>query len=127
MEPSREPLHIYVRNFPTLSKFKHNLIHIIRPPKRSTFGIHNVESFKLLTRLRVEFSDLREHRFRHNFRCNSRAAKGLRTTNTSPYTATDTGLLGGLSLTASLAPLTLTLKLFVLVTSVICYCMVTPD
>ena len=64
-------LDINVRNSPTLSQFKHNLIQIIRPPKRSTFGIHDVEGLKLLTRLRVKFSDLREHRFRHNFRCNS--------------------------------------------------------
>ena len=67
-------LDIYVRNFPTLSQFKHNIIQITRPhgqPKRSTFGIHNVEGLKLLTSLRVKFSDLREHRFGHNFRCNS--------------------------------------------------------
>ena len=62
---------IFVRNSPTLSQFKHNLIQIIRPPKQSTFSIHDVEGLKLLTRLRVKFSDLREHRFWHNFRCNS--------------------------------------------------------
>ena len=61
----------YVRNSPTLSQFKHDHIQIIRPPKRSTFGIHDVEGLKLLTRLRVKFSDLSEHRFRHNFRFNS--------------------------------------------------------
>ena len=55
------------------------------------------------------------------------AAKRLRATNTFSCTATDMSLLGGLSLTASLAPLTLTSKLFVLVTCVISYCMVTPD
>ena len=104
-------------------------ITIIRLPKRSTFGIHDVEGLKLLTCLRVKFSDLREHRFRQNFRCNILivqtvcAAKGLRTTNTFSCTATDMGLLGGLSLTVSLAPLSLTLKLFVLVTCAICYCM----
>ena len=48
------------------------------------------------------------------------AAKGLRTTNTLSCTATDMGLLGGLSLTASPAPSILTLKLFVLVACVIC-------
>ena len=52
------------------------------------------------------------------------AAKGLTTTNTFSFTATDMGLLRGLSLTASTAPLTLTLMLFVPVTGVICYCMV---
>ena len=48
-----------------------NLIQTVRPPKLSTFGIHNVEGLTLLTRLIIKFSDLREHRSRHNFRCNS--------------------------------------------------------
>ena len=55
------------------------------------------------------------------------AAKGLKTANTFSCTATDMGVLGGLSLTVSLAPLNLTFKLFVLVTCVICYCMVHLD
>ena len=60
------------RNSSTLSQFKDNLIsQIVRPPKRSTFGIHDVEGLKLLTRSRVKFSDLREQRFPHNFQCNS--------------------------------------------------------
>ena len=83
---------------------------------------HDVESLKLLTRLRVKFIDLREHRFRHNFRCNNSptcffADKGLRTMNTFSCTATDIGLLGRLSLTASPAPLTLPFKLSVLKSS----------
>ena len=95
-------LDISIRNSPALSQFKHNLIQIIRPPKRSTFGIHDVEGLKFLTRLRVKFSDLREHRLRHNFRCNSTNCfcgegtednehchrYGLRTTNTFSCTAT---------------------------------------
>ena len=44
-------LDTYVRNPPTLSQYKHNLIQIIRPPKRSTFGIHDIEGFKLLIHL----------------------------------------------------------------------------
>ena len=55
------------------------------------------------------------------------AAKGLRTTNTFSCTATDIALPGGISLTAFLAPLTLTLTFFVLVAGVICYCMLTLD
>ena len=35
------------------------------------FKIHDINGIKLLTRLRVEFSDLRSHRFRHNFNCAS--------------------------------------------------------
>ena len=55
------------------------------------------------------------------------AAKGLRTTNSFSCTASDMDRLGGLFLTASLAPLTLTLERFVPVTYVICYCMVILD
>ena len=51
--------------------FKRELMCLIRPQKRSLFGFHNIEGVRLLTRLRVEFSDLREHRFRHNFQCSS--------------------------------------------------------
>ena len=39
--------------------------------KRSLFGFHDIEGVRLLTRLRVEFIDLREHRFRHNYQCSS--------------------------------------------------------
>ena len=42
---------------------------LVRPPKRSMFNIHDLDGVKLLTRLRVEFSDLRSHRFHHNFHC----------------------------------------------------------
>ena len=41
------------------------------PPKRSIFNIYDLEGIKLLTQLRVEFSDLRYHRYRHNFHCAS--------------------------------------------------------
>ena len=33
------------------------------------FNIHDLDGVTLLTRLRVEFSDLRSHRFTHNFHC----------------------------------------------------------
>ena len=44
---------------------------LIRLPRRSLFGIHDIERVSqcLLTRLRVQFSDLREDKFRHNFQC----------------------------------------------------------
>ena len=51
---------------PTVSVFKRELMSLIRPQKRLLFGFHDMEGVRLLTRLRVEFSDLREHRFRHN-------------------------------------------------------------
>ena len=39
----------------------------IRDPKRSSFGINGIP--KLLTKLCVEFSDVRSHKFSHNFNC----------------------------------------------------------
>ena len=44
---------------------------LVRPTKKSTFGAHDIEGVRLLTRLRVQFSDLREHRFRHRFHCSN--------------------------------------------------------
>ena len=38
---------------------------------RPMYGIHNIEDVKVLTKLRVEFSDLRSRRFNHNFNCKS--------------------------------------------------------
>ena len=39
------------------------------------FGIHDRNGLPLLTRLRVNFSDLREHRFNHNFNCPNPSCK----------------------------------------------------
>ena len=65
-----------IRKCETVSQFKTKLINLVRPPpppppKKSTFKIHDINGIKLLTRIRVEFSDLRSHRFRHNFNCAS--------------------------------------------------------
>ena len=55
----------------TISEFKRKFLKLIRPPKRSIFNMYDLEGIKLLTQLRVEFSDLRYHRYRHNFHCTS--------------------------------------------------------
>ena len=60
-----------IKNFPTISVFKRKLARLIRPSKKSYFGIHDIEGIQLLTRLQVQFSDLREHKFRHNFWCSN--------------------------------------------------------
>ena len=59
------------KNSPTISVFKKELVHLVKPTKKSFFGIHDIEGVRLLTRLRVQFSDLREHKFRHKFQCSS--------------------------------------------------------
>ena len=43
--------------------------------KRNIFGIHDRMGLPILTRLRVHFSDLREHRFNHRFNCPSPVCK----------------------------------------------------
>ena len=48
-----------------LSRLK--ILKFIRPLPNSIFNIHNPLGIKYLTRLRVGFSHLKEHKFRHNF------------------------------------------------------------
>ena len=60
-----------IRSAPTISSCKKSLISIIRPIKKSLHGLTNSYESALLTRLRVHFSDLNEHRFDHNFACES--------------------------------------------------------
>ena len=42
-------------------------IKIIRTKENCVFGFSNIYGIKLLTRLRLSFSHLNEHKFRHNF------------------------------------------------------------
>ena len=49
---------------PSYSVFRKALLDFIRPTANSTFGTNNVSGLKLLTRLRVGFSHLREHKFK---------------------------------------------------------------
>ena len=52
---------------PSYSVFLKALLDFIRPTANSTFGTNDASGLKLLTRLRVGFSNLREHKFKHNF------------------------------------------------------------
>ena len=52
---------------PSYSVFHKALLDFIRPTANSTFGTNDVSALKLLTRLCVGFSHLREHTFKHNF------------------------------------------------------------
>ena len=56
-----------IRNSRSLSIFKKNLLNFIRPCANSIFNIHNPYGIKLLTRLRLGLSHLRDHKFRHCF------------------------------------------------------------
>ena len=55
------------RNSEWVSAFKKHILKFIRPSPNSTFNVHNPHGTKLLIRLRVGLSHLRDHKFRHNF------------------------------------------------------------
>ena len=44
-----------------------SLLNIIRPSTSKVYNINDTIAIKLITRLRLRFSHLREHRFKHNF------------------------------------------------------------
>ena len=46
---------------------KKRLLSFIRPRSNSIYNIHNPLGVKYLTRLRIGFSHLKEHKFRHDF------------------------------------------------------------
>ena len=59
-----------IKYIPSLKDFKEKIVSVIRPEgslccNSSKYGM------KLLTQLRVDFSDLRDHRFNHKFNCRS--------------------------------------------------------
>ena len=56
-----------IRNFEPVSIFKSRLLSFIRPFKSNLFNIFDPVGLKFLNRLRLGFSHLNEHRFRHNF------------------------------------------------------------
>ena len=47
--------------------FRKHLLSFIRPVTNNIYNLHNANGIKLLTRLGVGFSHLKEHKFRHNF------------------------------------------------------------
>ena len=52
---------------PSYSVFRKTLLDFIWPTANSTFGTNDVSGLKLLTRLCVSFSNLNEHKIKHNF------------------------------------------------------------
>ena len=60
-------LDLNIRNSESLNVFKNSLLKFIRPPGNSVFSCHNLRGVKLLTRLRLGLSHLREHKFKHGF------------------------------------------------------------
>ena len=55
------------RNLDSHEMFRKKLLNFIKPSEKSIFNIYDPQGSKLLNRLRLGFSHLREHKFRHNF------------------------------------------------------------
>ena len=60
-------LDISIRKSKSISIFKNTLLLFVRPIQSNNFNIFDPQGLKFLTRLRLGFSHLNEHRFRHNF------------------------------------------------------------
>ena len=56
-----------VQNAESIARFKNKLLSMIRPEGNSVYNIHDILGVRNLSRLRLQFSALNEHRFRHNF------------------------------------------------------------
>ena len=53
----------------SLADFKQKLITLIRPNRNPTHGVFYLKGIRKITTLRVQFSDLNEHKLHHNFDC----------------------------------------------------------
>ena len=60
-------LDLHIRNSESLNDFKNSFLKFIRPSGNSVFNCHNPTGVKLLTRLRLGVSHLREYKFKHGF------------------------------------------------------------
>ena len=56
-----------IKSLPSPISFKKALLRFVKTSENSVFAIHDNNGIKLLTRLRLNFSHLNEHKFRHNF------------------------------------------------------------
>ena len=56
-----------IRKSESLNIFKKTILKFIRPSQNRVYNCHNPKGMKLLTRLRVGLSHLREHKFKHSF------------------------------------------------------------
>ena len=56
-----------IKNSKSIVTFKKRILSFIRPSPNNTFNCHNPREIKLLSRLRLGLSHLREHKFKHSF------------------------------------------------------------
>ena len=60
-------LDLQIRKSKSISIFKSNILKFIWPKTNNVYYCHNPKAIKLLTRLCLGLSHLRQHRFKHNF------------------------------------------------------------
>ena len=58
-----------VKHSVSIAQFKNKLLSTIRPVGNSIYNVHDIIGVRYLTKLRLQFSALNEHQFRHNFDC----------------------------------------------------------
>ena len=58
-----------IKSSRSISEFKRKQLQIIKPVKNSLYNISDIDGIKYLTKLRLKFSALNEHKFRHRFDC----------------------------------------------------------
>ena len=56
-----------IRNLDSHAMFRKKLLTFIRPSEKSAYNIYHPKRSKILNRMRLGFSLLREQKFRHNF------------------------------------------------------------
>ena len=81
-----------IKHFESIVTFKKRILSFIRPSANSTLNCHNRKGIKLLPRLRLGLSQLREHKFKHSF------GKGCISNQQSDLKFTSALLFGGTSL-----------------------------
>ena len=76
-----------LRNSTSYNVFKNSILKFIRPSPNKIFQCHNPKVIKLVTRLRLGLSHLREHKFKHSFQdtLNPFCSCGLDIETTSHY------------------------------------------
>ena len=61
-------LDVKSKNSESIKTLKKKILSFIRPSRNSTFNCHNPKGIKLLSRLRLGLSHLREHKFKYKFK-----------------------------------------------------------
>ena len=56
-----------IRRSGSCNIFRKSILNFIRPSASRVYNINDVVGIKFMTRLRLGFSHLREHKFKHNF------------------------------------------------------------